>query len=61
MTRREEIVECLDGIENGHIKLQEHVQTYGSSEASELLAWLGVGVTLILGKELKSSKTKEQN
>ena len=54
MTRREKMVKCIDEIENGQIKLQEHVQNYGTSGMSELLYWLCVGIRLILEKELKS-------
>ena len=54
MSRREKMVKCIDEIENGQIKLQEHVQNYGTSGMSELLYWLCVGIRLILEKELKS-------
>jgi hypothetical protein len=54
MTRREQIVDCINGIETGQIKLQEHIQAYGITGHSELLAWLCKGVRLILEKELKS-------
>ena len=54
VTRREKIIDCLEGIEQGQIKLQEHIQNYGTSGMSELLGWLCVGIRLILEKELKS-------
>lgn len=54
MTRREKIIDCLEGIEQGQIKLQEHVQNYGTSGMSELLGWLCRGIRLLLEKELKS-------
>ena len=53
MTRREDIIDCLNGIEDGQIKLQEHIQNYGISGMSELLGWLCVGIRLIFEKELK--------
>lgn len=53
MTRREKIIDCLNGIEDGQIKLQEHVQNYGTSGMSELLGWLCRGIRLLLEKELK--------
>lgn len=53
MTRREKIIDCLEGIEQGQIKLQEHVQNYGTSGMSELLGWLCCGIRLLLEKELK--------
>ena len=53
MPRREKIIKCLNGIEDGQIKLQEHVQNYGTSGMSELLGWLCIGIRLILEKELK--------
>lgn len=56
MTRREKIIDCLEGIEQGQIKLQEHVQNYGTSGMSELLGWLCVGIRLILEKEIKNDK-----
>lgn len=59
MTRREKIVQCVDNIENGQIRLQEHVQNYGSTGMSELLAWICVGMRLILEKELKETRGKE--
>lgn len=58
MTRREKIVDCLEGIEQGQIKLQEHIQNYGTSGMSELLYWLCIGVRLILEQELKSSEDR---
>lgn len=54
MTRRERICQCIEGIENGQIKLQEHIQNYGTSGMSELLGWLCYGIRLLLEKELKS-------
>lgn len=53
MTRRERICKCLEGIEDGQIKLQNHVQNYGPSPHSDLLAWICEGLRLILEKELK--------
>ena len=53
VTRRKKIIDCLEGIEQGQIKLQEHIQNYGTSGMSELLGWLCVGIRLILEKELK--------
>lgn len=53
MTRREKICQCLEGIEKGQIKLQEHIQNYGTSAHSELLADICAGMRLILEKELK--------
>lgn len=53
VTRREKIIKCLNGIEDGQVKLQEHIQTYGTSGMSELLGWLCVGIRLLLEKELK--------
>lgn len=53
MTRREKIIKCIEEIENGYIKLQEHVWDYGTSRTSELLAWLCVEVKLALEKELE--------
>lgn len=58
MTRREKIVDCLEGIEQGQIKLQEHVQNYGTSGMSELLYWLCYGIRLLLEQELKSSEDR---
>ena len=54
VTRREKIIDCLEGIEQGQIKLQEHIQNYGTSGMSELLGWLCYGIRLLLEKELKS-------
>lgn len=54
VTRREKIIDCLNGIEDGQIKLQKHVQNYGTSGMSELLGWLCRGIRLLLEKELKS-------
>lgn len=58
MTRREKIIDCLEGIEQGQIKLQEHVQNYGVTGMSELLGWLCVGIRLLLEKELKNDKSR---
>lgn len=58
MTRREKIVGCLEGIEQGQIKLQEHVQNYGTSGMSELLSWLCYGIRLLLEQELKSREDR---
>lgn len=54
VTRREKIIKCLNGIEDGQNKLQEHIQNYGTSGMSELLGWLCCGIRLLLEKELKS-------
>lgn len=53
VTRREKVVKCLGGIEDGQVKLQEHVQNYGTSGMSELLGWLCWRIRLLLEKELK--------
>lgn len=58
MTRREKICQCLEGVENGQIKLQEHIQNYGVTGMSELLGWLCVGIRLLLEKELKNDKSR---
>lgn len=56
MTRREKIIDCLEGIEQGQIKLQEHIQSYGTSGMSELLYWLCIGIRLLLEKELRNER-----
>lgn len=56
MTRQEKVRQCLEGIEEGQIKLQAHVQSYGASPHSELLAWICVGLRLVLERELRDHR-----
>lgn len=53
MTRHEKIIQCLEGLEEGQIKLQEHIQVYGTTAHSELLAWICAGLRLVLESELR--------
>lgn len=56
MTKREKIIQCLEGLEEGQIKLQEHIQSYGTTAHSELLAWICAGLRILLKKELKKGE-----
>lgn len=53
MTKREKIIQCLEGLEEGQIKLQEHIQSYGTTAHSELLAWICAGLRILLEREVK--------